>query len=74
MRKSLFIFGTIVVISVLLLSCSKTNTCKCVHNHNDGSYSESLYNPDAENVKSCSQLENKLNAVYGDGLYSCSKL
>ncbi len=73
MKKFVVVFAFCVT-SLLLVSCSKTKVCRCTHYYNDGSYSEGLFNPDAENVKSCSQLEYKLNTIYGDGSYSCFKL
>ena len=62
------------VISCFVSSCGKNSFCRCTEFFQDGTYSERIYNPEGEKVKTCSELENKLNVLYGEGSYTCSEL
>ncbi len=76
MKKMFFIILTFVAVGLINSSCSKSKTCKCEDYHHGSADGDSYWNTEEENVKNCSELQDKLNTIYGTNGWSfiCKKI
>ncbi len=75
MKKVLFVLA-VAMLGVMASSCAKNQTCKCTEYY-QGMYEDSgIYDTEAEGLKKCSELTDRLNMRYAGGgyTYECTKL